>query len=341
VRGGVIKRIFRSRLPDRLNGRVAPWLVELVIGLSVALVLVGARLILHGALGTQAPYAFIFIGVVIAAVLGGWRSGLVTLVVGQVLVWYAVVEPRWSVAAADWHPIVTLAVASASQLLIVIVIAFYQREVFKASAEQEQQMDLLSEALREIDHRTKNNYQTVVALISLQGQQAQDPAVRQALKEAADRINAVSLASEKLALRSDNLGTVRLGDHLCGLCEQIARGLTRDGVKLRCDVPDLTAGTQKAIHISIIVNELVTNALKHAFRTGEDGEIRVSSTVGPRGVAIVIQDDGAGMSGAKPLPRSGLGTRLVARFVKQIGATHKVTTSADGTVHTILVPNLD
>jgi two-component sensor histidine kinase len=338
---GVIKRIFRSRLPDRLKGRVTPWVVELFVGLLITLIMTGARLALMPVLHQQAPYAFIFLGVVIAAVLAGWRSGLIALVTGQVLTWYAIVEPQWSGTALRPELLSAFIFATLSQMLILAVIYFYQREVARASAEHQRQMDLLSEALREIDHRTKNNYQTVVALISLQAKQAQDPAVKNALKEAADRVNAVSLASEKLALRSEDLGTVRLGDHLCELVEQLRRGLTRDGVRVHCDVDNLNANAQKAIYISIIVNELVTNALKHAFPHGGQGEIRVSSSDRPDGVAIVIEDNGGGMPGAKSSARSGLGTRLVDRFVKQIGATHKVSTSPSGTVHNILVPSLD
>jgi two-component sensor histidine kinase len=225
-------------------------------------------------------------------------------------------------------------------LLILAVIALYQREVARALAAQERQMDLLSQALREIDHRTKNNYQTVVSLLMLQAQRAPLPEVGQALREAADRVNAVSLASEQLALRSEDLGTVRLGDHLCELVAQIKRGLTHDGVKVECDVDDLSASTEKAIYLSIIVNELVTNALKHAFQERGGGLIRVSSEPRPEGVAIIVEDDGSGIPERPANGRAGLGTRLVERFVSQVGAVHKVSSTTSGTVHNILVPSL-
>ncbi len=317
------------------------WLVELGVGLGITVAMSAVRLALMPLLGQQAPYAFIFLGVVIAAVLAGWRSGLVALVIGQALTWFAIVEPRWSIEILDLERLGALLFSTASQLLILAVIYFYQREVEHASAARERQMDLLSEALREIDHRTKNNYQTVVAVILLQAQRATQPEVKQALQDAADRVKAVSLASEQLALRSEDLGTVRLGDHLRELCSQIRRGMTRDGVQVECEVADVTASAEKAIYLSIIVNELVTNALKHAFRDISEGVIRVSSKDGAGGMAIVVEDNGAGLESGRSRKRSGLGTRLVERFVSQIGATHKVTSSTTGTVHTILVPSLD
>ena len=339
--GGVIHKIFRLRLPELLADRFPPLLVEIALGLALAFALVALRMPLEPLLGQQAPYAFIYLGVVIACVLGGWRSGLVTLVVGQLLTLTAIVEPQWSLELADASVVGGFVFATASQLLILTVIAIYQREVASSRAEQERQMDLLSEALREIDHRTKNNYQTVVALLLLQAQRAQVPEVKRALQEAADRVNAVSLASERLALRSEDLGTVRLGDHLCDLCDQIKRGLSRDGVQLQCDVADLSASTEKAIYLSIIVNELVTNALKHAFDDSAEGTIRVSSESGAHGVTIIVEDNGAGIRARTPTARTGLGTRLVERFVSQIGAVHQVSSSDRGTVHRILVPSLD
>jgi len=303
--------------------------------------MIAARLTLMPLLGQQAPYAFIFLGVVIAAVLAGWRSGLIALAAGQVITWYAIVEPRWSVGVLNSESVSALLFATASQLLILAVIYFYQREVRHASAEQERQMDLLSEALKEIDHRTKNNYQTIVAVILLQAQRAKDPTVRQALQDAADRVKAVSLASDQLALRSEDLGTVRLGDHLRELCHQIRRGMSRDGVQVECDFTDASASAEKAISLSIVVNELVTNALKHAFHDVADGVIRVSSKQSPDGMAVVVEDNGAGLKPARSASRGGLGTRLVERFVNQIGATHQVKSSSAGTVHTILVPSLD
>lgn len=307
----------------------------------MAVTFTAARLAIEPLIGEQAPYAFVFPGIVVACVLAGWRSGLTTLVVGQVLTLYTVVEPQWSFAVLDPRGVGAFMFATASQALILAVVSYYQQEVTTALADQERQMDLLSEALREIDHRTKNNYQTVVALIMLQAQRAQEPEVKQALQDAADRISAVSLASDQLALRSDDLGTVRLGDHLRELCAQIRRGLSRDGVQVECEVADLNASAEKAIYISIIINELVTNTLKHAFRDAAEGIIRVSSNAGPDGLAIIVEDNGSGMSASKARSRTGLGTRLVERFVSQAGAMHRVSSSAGGTVHNILVPSLD
>ena len=335
-----IKQIIRTRLPERLAGRLPPLLVEFAVGVAIALALVTIRYALDPVVGDRAPYAVNFAAIVVACVLAGWRSGLVALIVGQVLGWLVIVEPPWSFALADGERIAGFVIGTVSQLVMLLVLGLYQREVEGASIDRELRVDLLSEALREIDHRTKNNYQTVLALVQLQAQRAKEPAVKEALQQVADRISAVTLATEKLALRSDTLGTVRLQEHLRELCDQVERGLSRDGVRVHCEIDTLNASSEKAVYVSIIVNELVTNALKHAFSDAADGSIRVSSKVGEDGVAIIVADHGSGFKGA-PSRSRGLGMRLVDRFALQLGARHDMTTSEQGTTHRLLVPSLE
>ena len=288
----------------------------------------------------RAPYALNFLAVVIAAVFAGWRSGLVALVVGQLLIWYALVPPYYSMGIANVERLGGLAIATISQLLILLVIALYQREVDKGTAERERRMNLLDHALNEIDHRTRNNHQTVLALIQLQAQRATDEGVKSALQQVADRIQAIAHASERLALRSGNLERVRLDDHLCGLCKQIERGLSQTNVNVDCDIEEITTSAEKAIPIAIIVNELVTNALKHAFDGKDQGKVLVTGRMNGT-LRLTIADDGNGMKGRVAARRGGLGTKLVDNFAKQIGAQHEVVSTETGTIHAFLIPAVD
>ena len=337
-RGGAIKKILTSRLPQRQRGRLRQHAVEIGVGIAIPVAVVLFRLLLTPFAGDRAPYSFVFAGVVVASVLAGWRSGLLALVVGQLLTWFYVAGPLPG-GNPDHARLGGLVIATIAELIILAVITLYQREVDRSSAKREQRMDLLAEALTEIDHRTKNNYQTVLALVQLQAQRSSEPEVKAALQQVADRIQAVNSATEHMALRSENLGTVRLGDHLCQLCEQVERGLSRDGVQVVCDVANLTATSDKAVYLSIIVNELVTNALKHAFEGRSHGMIKIGSTANGQGVCIIVEDDGCGLGDAKS--RKGMGTRLVERFVRQLGASHEISSSDKGTIHRLLVPSLD
>ena len=318
-----------------------PLLVEIAVGLGFALIVVGTRASLGFIAGDRAPYAFNFLGIVLAAVVAGWRAGLITLTVSQLLTWYLIVEPRWTFAAGDYDRVGAFILSTISESLILLIIALYQREVAKGVLEREKRMDLLSRALEEIDHRTRNNYQTVLALVQMQSQRSKDGGVQEALQQVADRIKAVTRATEHLAVRSKDIGTVRLRDHLCELCEQVERGLSRDGVRVQCDVEDLAASTEKAIYLSIIVNELVTNALKHAFDDDpSDGLIRVASEQHSKGVTIIVEDNGRGLQKAPAKSKGGLGSRLVDRFAKELGCEHEVVSSANGTTHRLQIRSL-
>jgi two-component sensor histidine kinase len=323
-----------------LAGQFPPVLVELAVGLLFGVAVSAARMPLEPLLGQQAPYALVFVGVVMACVLGGWRSGLVTLAIGQLFALFMVIEPRWSWANRDPQREAALIVSTISQLIILGVIALYQREVDKGASERERRVDLLDEALQEIDHRTRNNYQTVLALIHLQTQRAREPEVKQALDQTAARIEALALASQQLALRSEDLGSVRLGEHLCSLCARLERGLSSDEVKVQCNIDDVVVTADRAICLSIIVNELVTNALKHAFHDGDGGVVRVESKLSSEGLELSVADNGNGMPSKPGADGSGLGRKLIETFVRQLGAKHETASSSDGTIHKILVPSL-
>lgn len=334
--------IGRLRLPGRFPGLIAPLLVEIVVGLAMAGLAVAARVPLDPLLGGRAPYVFIFVAIVVATLLAGWRSGLVALVGGQALTWFIVIEPHWNLAVADSARAAGFAVGSVSELLVLLVVAIYQRAADSAAVEREQRMHLLYQALREIDHRTKNNYQTVLAMIRLQARGVSDEKAREALERTAERIEALALVSQQLAYRSEDLRTIRLDDHLRELCSQVQRGLSRDGVLVECEAEQIAAPASKAIGISIIVNELITNSLKHAFRERDNGAIQVKSWLRDSGLELVVQDNGTGLGTANPAPRReterGLGSKLIESFVRQLGATHEISSSNDGTSHRIFVP---
>ena len=314
--------------------------MEISIGILSAFLMVLARLPFDTLAGDRAPYALNFLAVVIAAVLAGWRSGLTALVFGQLMIWYAVVPPYFSFAIGDSERFGGLIIATVSQALILVVIALYQREVDKGTAERERRMALLDHALNEIDHRTRNNHQTVLAMIHLQAQRSAHDGVRDALMQVADRIQAIAQATERLALRSGDIEHIRLNDHLCGLCEQIERGLSRQNVNVRCEVEEITTSADLAIPIAIIVNELVTNALKHAFDGRDEGHVLVTGRMNGQ-LRLTVTDNGNGIQGSSRGKREGgLGSKLVESFAKQLGATHEIVTSEQGTTHDLVIPKV-
>lgn len=335
-----MRKILHSRLPQRWAERIPPALVEVGIAIIASVAMVGLRLSFDQFTGPRAPYAVNFVAVVLATVAAGWRSGLLTLAMSQVAIWYILVPQRWSFAFESAETFGAFAVATLSEAVILLIIALYQREVDKGTAERDRRMQLMDHALDEIDHRTRNNYSTVLALIQLQSQRAPDEKVKEALQQVSDRIQAIAGASEKLAIRSGDLDRIRLADHLCGLVDQIERGMARDGIDVECEVDAVNASSDAATSISIIVNELVTNAIKHAFNGERSGSVRVRGKAGDT-FELIVQDDGRGMASSRKVDRRGLGTQLVESFVRQLNAKHEVVSSEEGTTHRLVIPDLN
>lgn len=335
-----MRKILHSRLPERWAHRVSAPLVEIGVAVVVTVAMVGLRLSMDPLTGDRAPYALNFLAVVLATVAAGWRSGLLALLLSQLVVWYVIVPARWSFIFESQEMMGGFAIATLSEALMLLIIALYQREVDKGSAERDRRMQLMDHALDEIDHRTRNNYSTVLALVQLQAQRAQDSKVKDALQQVVDRIKAIAGASDRLAMRSADLDRIRLQDHLCGLVTQIERGMARDGIDVECDVDEVSASADTATSISIIVNELVTNAIKHAFNGEHSGSVWVRGKAGDT-FELVVEDDGSGIGAGRKTGRTGLGTKLVESFVRQLNAKHEVVSTEKGTTHRLLIPDLN
>jgi two-component sensor histidine kinase len=330
-------------LPERLANHLPPLVVEIAVGVSVAVAFVILRMALVPLAGDRAPYAFVFLSIVIATVIGGWRGGLVAFAVGQPMAWSIIALRAPSIGSSPFaERFGGLVISTLSELIILLIIAQYQREVEQGARDGERHLDLLDQALREMDHRARNNYQTVLSLIQLQAAREKDEKANAALRQVADRITAISSATEHLAIRSEDLSTVRLRDHLCELCGQLERGLAQGEVRVECDVSDVLASADTAIHLAIIVNELVTNSLKHAFPDGRPGKVLVRSQVvaGGGGLELEVSDDGCGMKAKSTAAGTGLGRKLVDNFARHLGARLEVSSTIEGTRYRLLIPAL-
>jgi two-component sensor histidine kinase len=330
-----LRRLVRIDLPRRLARTLPRPLTELVVGLAIAAGLVLARAGLFGLLDSRTPFALAYLAVVLATLIAGWRSGLVALATGQLLIWFFLVPFQGSfrieTAADGWG----LALTTATQAVILFALYLYQREVARGELERQRRINFLGHALREMDHRTRNNFQIVTAMLQLQAGKAASGEVRAALSEAAERLKAVSAVYAALTPSSQGLATIRLHDQLDEICAQIRRGILPDGIVLETELEPLLVSNETAVAIGIVVNELVTNACKHAFGDG-GGTIRVCCRRQDDAALIEVEDDGRGF--APGGEKGGLGSRLVAAFVKRVKGRSELESSPEGTRHAIRVP---
>ena len=177
--------------------------------------------------------------------------------------------------------------------------------------------------LREVHHRVKNNLQIIISLNNLQLRQVDDPQLKQFLNETKNRVRAMSLVHEKL-YQSESLSHIDLAEYLRFLASQLFSYYSTDTrrVKLVVEIGKATIDINMAIPIGLIVNELVSNALKYAFPGDRAGTLIISGGIGDHLLTISVKDDGIGMpAGYDWKNATSLGLRLVNILAEQIDGT--------------------
>lgn len=176
--------------------------------------------------------------------------------------------------------------------------------------------------LREVHHRVKNNLQVVSSLLNLQAQHAPEPA-RALLAESQARVRSIALVHEQLH-RPSEPGLVDFAIYVRSLVEHIWRSFSVGApIALELAVEDVRLAIDRAIPAGLVINELVTNALLHAFPAGRAGTLQVAvhPVEGDR-LEIVVADDGVGVPAAlDPRQHGSLGLDLVYTFAEQLEAT--------------------
>jgi two-component sensor histidine kinase len=197
--------------------------------------------------------------------------------------------------------------------------------------------------LKEVHHRVKNNLQVISSLLSLQSEYATDQHVLEMFKESQHRVESMALVHERL-YRADDSRRIDMADythtlatHLC-----VSYGTRAEPITLALDMEDnLTLGIDTALPCGLIIHELVTNALKHAFADGRKGEVRLAMAVNDAGrYTLIISDNGIGFPTDLDFRNTeSLGLQLVTTLTEQLEGTIALE-SKGGTTFTIAFTEL-
>jgi len=173
--------------------------------------------------------------------------------------------------------------------------------------------------LREIHHRVKNNLQIIASLLNLQEGEVDHPTVLEALAVCKGRVMSMAEIHDQLHL-SDSLCTVDAGAYFQKFVPRLISAFKADrNISLELDFIPFSLTLDQAIPFGLIVNELVTNSIKHAFKNVEAGTIKVSATIMDEAVVITVEDDGAGLRPGFSLDSvSSLGLQIVSMLAKQL-----------------------
>jgi PAS domain S-box-containing protein len=189
--------------------------------------------------------------------------------------------------------------------------------------------------LREINHRVKNSLQLVSGLLNLQMASIDDTSARSMLKDASDRIAAVSRVHYRL-YQSDRFSTLDFAAFLEELCDDLAEASGVSVCNLHLKADQLEINIDHAAPLGLIANELITNAIKH--RDIDPAIIRVSLEGDPDGYTLAVSDQGPGLpSDFDPTKSRTLGMRIITALTRQIGGKLDIAPRSKGTTFSVTV----
>lgn len=175
--------------------------------------------------------------------------------------------------------------------------------------------------LKEVHHRVKNNMQVISSLLNLQAQHIQDKEARAMFEDSRNRVKSMALIHEKL-YQSENLAQIDFAAYIKNLTQHLASSYFERSRRIDLDlkIQNVLLGVDQAIPCGLIINELVSNALKHAFPRQKEGKIRiVFQSDGNGGLNLEVSDNGIGLPKSIKLEESEtLGLQLVTTLVNQL-----------------------
>ena len=190
--------------------------------------------------------------------------------------------------------------------------------------------------LREIHHRVKNNMQVVSSLLNLQAAKTTDPVTKAMLEESRQRVRSIAIIHERL-YNSANLTNIDFAVYLKSLADELCKSFGRPEILCVLDLEAIPFEIDKAIPTGLIVNELLTNSLRHAFPPpATKGTVSVHiHSIGDQNVELVVKDDGVGfLAGTDISSAVTMGLVIVRTLVEQMHGTLTMDTS-HGTTCTI------
>jgi len=192
--------------------------------------------------------------------------------------------------------------------------------------------------LKEMGHRVKNSLMIVTSMLHLQARDIGDPNLTLHLEEAAQRVSAVARAHDQLFQGAD-IERMDLGKYVESVCKDLDASVAHCVIHTEAQ-HGLEFSADRAISAALVVNELIANAAKHAYRGKQGGRVQVRiAGVGEDKLSISVRDEGTGLPQGFDVARpKGLGMQIVTSFVTQLNGTIEVLHHNPGTEFVVILP---
>jgi two-component sensor histidine kinase len=195
----------------------------------------------------------------------------------------------------------------------------------------------LAHLFNELNHRVKNNLMMVTSMLTMQARGSGEPRVREELLQAVDRVQSISDV-HAILYKTGSAEAVKFDAYLEELCRRLDQAAAQRGVDIELRAQPLEVASEDAVQLGIVVNELITNAVKHAYPPPARGKIVVTLTADNGAIRLSVRDFGQGLPSGEP--RAGLGMRLVHQLVKARGGVVELA-SDGGLTALVTLPDRD
>lgn len=207
--------------------------------------------------------------------------------------------------------------------------------VAERTRELTQALEQKTALLHEVDHRVKNNLQLISSLLLLQNRRVADPAVKAALRGMLDRVSAIATVHRRL-FQSDDVERFDVSAFVRDLVADVIGSSGRDDIQFRLDLERVDVAASKAAPLALVISELLSNTMRHAFPEGRPGRIFVGINRIDDTFRIEIADDGVGVETSSR--SSGFGLTIIQLLCQQLKAKFESSDASPGTRVVINLP---
>ncbi len=305
---------------------------ELAIGLLCGACAIFLRALIDIWAPEVSPFALVYPLILVGTLYGHCSAGLVAGALTFLWGWWHSVPPSGTFEFSREMDAALISIHAASAVVTLIFALAFRRTIKTAIEERDREIARASTLMREIEHRTKNNFAIIVSMLQSQKREESDPRITRALDLARARINSFARAYANLAESAGGDDNVAMKTYLAEVVSNFANGGFPENVTIEVDACDCVLPRKIAVGIGLFVNEALTNAAKHAFPNDRPGRVEVRLNGTQARWELLIEDNGVGFDPDSVASASGgTGSKLMEAFAKQAQASFTIQSSSNGT----------
>lgn len=210
---------------------------------------------------------------------------------------------------------------------------FQMQKLKKTKGELEVSLTEKATLLKEIHHRVKNNLQLIISLLTLQAKDGKEQTIEEFLYKGQNRVKTIALIHERL-YRTDNLSSIHFEVYAKELLDGIFNSHSSSEIQYQLNAEKTELDIDKAIPLGLILNELVSNSLKHAFKNQSKGQLNINLKNEVDSIQLIVKDNGSGYNSDEQKADS-MGLQLVKLLVQQLRGSFKIE-NKEGTLVNII-----